>query len=171
LKLTSSHRVVEIDVRMGSLSVSGEKNTVLTTFVGSCVALCIYEPAVKVGGLAHIMLPSSEGKHSPANDCDARYADHALKLVIDAVKQKGGKHERLVSKLIGGAKTFSNENGVGDALFNIGERNCSSIRSLLESFKVPVLAEDIGSTQGRWVRLDINSGNVIVKKRSTEVIL
>lgn len=171
MKLTSSHEVVEIDVRMGSLSVSEKKNTVLTTFVGSCVALCIYEPVQKIGGLAHIMLPDSEGKHSPASSLDARYADHALKLVLDAIKQKGGNHERLVSKLVGGAKTFSNENSATDVLFNIGERNYASVRVLLESSKIPVLAEDVGSTQGRWVRLDVNNGNVIVKKRNSEVIL
>jgi chemotaxis protein CheD len=171
LKLTSSREVVEIDVRMGSLSVSSEKNTVLTTFVGSCVALCIYEPVEKIGGLAHIMLPDSEGNHFPTNNFDAKYADHALKLVLDAMKQKGAEHERMVSKLVGGAKTFSNENSTADTLFNIGERNCASIRVLLNSSKIPILAEELGSTQGRWVKLDINSGKVMVKKRNKEAIL
>ncbi|MCI0563454.1 MAG: chemotaxis protein CheD, partial [Nitrososphaera sp.] len=52
----------EIAVKMGSLSVSDSPQAVLTTFVGSCVALCVYDPVSKVGGLAHIMLPDSGGR-------------------------------------------------------------------------------------------------------------
>lgn len=163
-------RVAEIDVKMGSYSISNHQNSALTTFVGSCIALCMYEPAAKVGGLAHIMLPSSEGRYMPADGHEAKYADHALKVVVEGMKQKGARVDLLISKLIGGAKTFTNENSAAD-LFNIGERNYLSIKSLLTQYNIPVLAEDIGSTQGRWVKLDVSTGQVTVRNKTSEVIL
>ncbi len=155
---------------MGSYSVSNQQNSALTTFVGSCIALCMYEPAAKVGGLAHIMLPSSEGKYLPADGYEARYADHALKALVEEMKQKGARVDLLHSKLVGGAKMFTNEHNTAD-LFNIGERNYSSVRSLLTEYNIPVLAESIGSTQGRWVRLDIGTGQVTIKNRTSEVTI
>jgi chemotaxis protein CheD len=155
---------------MGSYSVSNLQNSALTTFVGSCIALCIYEPVAKIGGLAHIMLPSSEGKHFPVEGYEAKYADHALNTLLEDMKKKGARPELLISKLVGGARTFTNENSTTD-MFGIGERNYSSIRSLLAGSKIPIIAESVGSTRGRWVRLDINTGMVVVKSRTSEAII
>ena len=49
-------------VPMGGLGISKEKN-VLKTFVGSCIALCIYDIEKKIGGMAHIMLPKNTSKN------------------------------------------------------------------------------------------------------------
>ncbi|MEW6604442.1 MAG: chemotaxis protein CheD [Thermoproteota archaeon] len=170
MKLSSSQRISDIDVKMGSFSVSDLQNSALTTFVGSCIALCIYEPEAKIGGLAHVMLPSSEGKYQPAEGYEAKYADHALSALLENMNEKGARKEILIAKLVGGAKTFTNENSNAD-MFRIGERNYSSIRSLLASSKIPVIAESIGSTKGRWVRLDVNTGAVVVKSSTSEAII
>lgn len=155
---------------MGSLFVSNLQDSVLTTFVGSCIALCIYEPEAKVAGLAHVMLPSSGGRFAPVDGSEAKYADHALVALLDGMKQKGARPERLISKLAGGAKTFTNENSAAD-MFNIGERNYLTIKTLLTASNIPLLAENVGSTQGRWVKLDVNTGAVNVKNRMSEVVL
>lgn len=170
LKQSSSQKVSDIDVKMGSFSVSDMQNSSLATFVGSCIALCMYETEAKIGGLAHIMLPSSEGKYQPVKGCEAKYADHALSALLDNMKKHGARKEMLIAKLVGGAKTFTNENNDAD-MFRIGERNYSSIRSLLDSLKIPVVAESIGSTQGRWVKLDLNTGAVVVKSRMSKEII
>jgi chemotaxis protein CheD len=157
---------------MGCLSVSNEQNAVLTTFVGSCVAASLYEPMAKIGGLAHVMLPDSGGRKSPTVGAEAKYADHAIELLWEKMMKLGAKKEHLSAKLVGGARTFSDENGAAnDSLFNIGDRNCSRLRSLLAAYKIPIVAEDVGSTQGRWVKLHINSGSLTVKKRTEEVFL
>jgi chemotaxis receptor (MCP) glutamine deamidase CheD len=116
------------------------------------------------------MLPSSEGRFAPVGGSEAKYADHALVALLDGMKQKGARPERLVSKLVGGAKTFTNENSAAD-MFNIGERNYLTIKTLLAASNIPILAENVGSTQGRWVKLDVNTGAVTVKNRASEVIL
>jgi chemotaxis protein CheD len=161
-----------VEVRMGCLSVSNEQNAVLTTFVGSCVAVSIYEPMAKIGGLAHVMLPDSGGKNLATVGAEAKYADHAIEILWEKMIKLGAKKEHLSAKLVGGARTFSDENGAANnSLFNIGDRNCTRIRSLLSSYKIPIVAEDVGSTQGRWVKLYINNGSLTVKKRTDEVYL
>jgi chemotaxis protein CheD len=170
--LIGQRGITEIEVKMGSLHVTDASNAMLTTFVGSCIALCIHDPVKKIGGLAHIMLPDSQGKSPPEHDYQAKYGDHALNILIDEMIGRGANLTRVASKIAGGARMFSNENKREDAFFDIGQRNLQQIKLLLESRKIPVLGQDVGSAQGRWVRLDVNTGQVIVRKKgSKDVIL
>lgn len=158
-----------VSVKMGTLSVSSSAESTISTFVGSCVALCMYDPVARVGGVAHIMLPSSGGRRITQGS-EAKYADHAIRTMLQKMTSMGAGKERIVSKIIGGAKMFSNENA-GDSLFNIGERNSSSIKSLLEQMNIPLLGEKIGAHNGRWVKLELATGKVTVSDRSGEIVI
>jgi chemotaxis protein CheD len=159
----------EVGVKMGTLSVSDSADSAISTFVGSCVALCMYDPVTRIGGMAHIMLPDSGGRVI-ANGSEAKYADHAIRTMLQKMTSLGARRERIVSKIVGGAKMFSNENA-GDSLFNIGERNCSSVKSLLERMNIPLLGEKTGAHNGRWVKLELATGNVTVSDRSGETVI
>jgi chemotaxis protein CheD len=160
---------MEIGVKMGSFSVSDSTESMLTTFVGSCVAVCMYDPVARVGALAHIMLPDSRGRSVPEEN-EAKYADHAIRAMLQRMTSVGAEKERIISKIVGGAKMFSNENAE-DGIFNIGERNCSSVKKLLEQMKIPLLGEKIGAHSGRWVKLELATGRVMVSDRSGETII
>lgn len=166
--------MVDINVSMGELEVTDNRQAVLTTFVGSCVALCLYDPCSKVGSMAHIMLPDS-GKDASASTTintpqpsvnNAKYADLALANAVRAMAAKGASPSRLVAKIAGGAKIFSHEGS--EDMFAIGTRNAESVRELLRGMGIKVLGEDVGQTQGRWVRFDIESGRVRVTRRGKE---
>jgi chemotaxis protein CheD len=159
----------ETGVKMGSLAISGSSGSTLSTFVGSCVALCLYDPVAKVGGLAHVMLPDSRGRGIPDGN-EAKYADHALNTMLQRMTSMGAEKARIISKIAGGAKMFTNENS-DDSLFNVGERNCSAIKRLLEQTNIPLAGELVGSHSGRWVKFDLATGSVKVSDRTGETII
>ena len=151
---------------MGQLEVSNGNETVLETFVGSCVALCLYDPYSRIGGMAHIMLPQGDNsKKLSDHPNSAKYADQAVKNLLRMVMTKGAKMVRVRAKMAGGANMFSHEQGA--SLFDIGERNVLTVKSLLKERGIPLLSEDTGMNYGRNVRLEIKSGNVIVTSRKS----
>ncbi|MEO9364441.1 MAG: chemotaxis protein CheD [Nitrososphaera sp.] len=155
----------ETNVGMGELRVadSNKKDTVLTTFVGSCIALCLYDPQSKVGGMAHIMLPENS---KSSEDKSAKYADGALENTLKMMVEKGATPRRLVAKIAGGAKIFSHEGSDND-MFSIGLRNTESIKKLLAQKGIRIAGEDVGLNHGRWVRFNLNSGQVVVSMRNS----
>ena len=117
------------EVAMGEARVADESDSVMTTFVGSCVALCLFEPTKKIGGLAHIMLPEA-GKEATVNQStNGKYADHAIEYLLAKMQEKGAKLNKTKAKIVGGAQIFKTETGGG--LFTIGERNIESIKKIL----------------------------------------
>ena len=151
---------------MGQLEISNGNETVLETFVGSCVALCLFDPYSRIGGMAHIMLPQSDdSKKLSDHPNSAKYADHAVENLLRGSVSKGAKMVRIRAKIAGGANMFSYERGA--SVFNIGERNVLAIKSLLKEKGIPLLSEDTGMNYGRHVRLDIKSGEVTVASRKS----
>jgi chemotaxis protein CheD len=161
--------LLETGVKMGSLAVSGSSDSMLSTFVGSCVALCLYDPVAKVGGLAHVMLPDSRGRGVPEGS-EAKYADYALNTMLQKMTSLGAEKDRIISKIAGGAKMFSNENA-DDSLFNVGERNSSAIKKLLGQLNIPLSGEILGAHSGRWVKFELATGKVRVSDRKGETII
>ncbi|AIC15216.1 chemotaxis protein CheD [Nitrososphaera viennensis] len=164
----------ETSVGMGELHVAdNKKDTVLTTFVGSCIALCLYDPQSKVGGMAHIMLPENSRNNdddgsSSGEEGAAKYADEALENTLRMMVKKGALQGRLVAKIAGGAKIFSHEGSGGDNdMFSIGSRNAESIKKLLTQKGIRIAGEDVGLNHGRWVRFNLNSGQVVVSMRNS----
>lgn len=167
---------VVTNVAMGELEVSADAGSTLTTFVGSCIALCLYDPEAKVGGMAHIMLPEGKDKDSDRGGAttmatsssssspnDAKYADQAVENTLRIMIRKGAKPGRMVAKMAGGAKVFAHEGS--DGMFNIGQRNAEAVKALLSKKGIRLVAQDTGATTGRWVKLDVATGKVVVSRR------
>lgn len=154
---------------MGEAKIANESDSVLTTFVGSCVALCLFEPDKKIGGLAHIMLPEV-GQGTVVNqNTNGKYADQAINYLLTEMQGKGAHLNKIRAKIAGGAQIFKTETGNG--LFTIGERNIDSIKKILDTHGIKVVAEETGRTYGRWVKFDVQSGAVSVKSKKGEAML
>ncbi|NDB51043.1 MAG: chemotaxis protein CheD [Nitrosopumilaceae archaeon] len=156
------------EVAMGEARVSDESDGVMTTFVGSCVALCLFESSKKVGGLAHIMLPEAGG-NTTSHTTNGKYADQAIDYLLNTMQQKGAKLNKIKAKIAGGAQIFKTETGNG--LFTIGERNIESIKKILDKHGIQVLGEETGKTYGRWVKFDLQNGAVDIKSKRGNTIL
>jgi chemotaxis protein CheD len=144
-----------VAVGLGDLLVrkSGE---LVAYSLGSCVAICLYDPLAKVAAMAHVVLPAA-----PSNkpiETPGRFADTAVPALIDQIQREGGSRLRLQCRLAGGAAVLSL--GGSGKLPNIGQRNAEAVKAALESYRIQVLAESLGGTQGRTVRMDAASGKV-----------
>ena len=150
-----------IRVKMAEYKVCNSGNILVTT-VGSCVAIGLVDPVAGVGGLAHIMLPESNGK----SDNVGKYADTAIPAMLKEMEKKKAKRERIVAKIAGGARMFSFNSSKIDY---VGDRNIEAVRKILKKYGIKIVGEDIGRNHGRTIEFYTSDGKMIVK-RANEVI-
>ncbi len=115
----------------------------IRTVLGSCVAACVYDPALRIGGMNHFMLPSGESSDRPA-----RYGVHAMELLINQVMKLGGERSRLRAKVFGGASVIKALKSGAD----VGRKNSEFIRAFLAAERIPIEAEQLGGEYPLEVR-------------------
>jgi chemotaxis protein CheD len=149
-------------VRMGELSVSRTPGHVLCAIgLGSCIALVLLEPNRPLVGLAHIMLPTSNGATGATI---GKFADLAVPALLAALASNGGRRANLGAVLIGGAQMFTF--GTRTTL-DIGRRNEAATREALKEIGIKVRAAATGGRKGRTVRVSVDTGLVTVKEPGT----
>ena len=148
-----------IKVGMADLNICKAPYMITTLGLGSCIGIAVYDPVLKIGGLAHIMLPDSTQMRNNSNI--AKFADTGIEELIRRVVMAGANKRRLVAKIAGGAKMFevSGLSTVG----NVGERNAQASRAKLKQLGIPLLAEDTGLNFGRTVELYPETGEFRIK--------
>lgn len=151
---------VLIKVGMADLNVATDGAVLKTTGLGSCVGVTLYDPKAGVAGMAHVMLPSSEIAREGQLNL-AKYADTAIPELIRRMLEIGAAQSRLVAKLAGGAQMFAFAGG-SDSM-RIGPRNVESTKLALQSWHIPLLAEDTGANYGRTVEFDSASGIFLIR--------
>ncbi len=150
-----------IEIKMGGLEIITDNEGELKTFVGSCVAICLFDLVSHVVGMAHVMLPrKSDGKQFTSKNDIGKYADEAISFLICNMVQKGAELKRIKAKMAGGATIFAHESET--SLFNVGPRNVASLRQILKANGIPLISEDTGENFGRWVRFDLQSGTLTI---------
>jgi chemotaxis protein CheD len=133
------------NVRMGEMVVSSlDGDELVAIGLGSCIGLALADRQSGVAGLAHIVLPDSQGAEGPPG----KYADLAVPEMIRLLEGAGAVKRRLQAVLIGGARMFS----LGASL-DIGARNAAAVRAELERVRVTIHAEEIGGSRGRTARV------------------
>jgi len=153
------NRVIEI--KMGGIEIITDDGEELKTFVGSCVAICLFDLVSKVAGMAHVMLPKkSDGTRFTKRNDIGKYADEALSYMVNDMILKGANPKRIKAKMAGGATIFAHESEAG--LFNVGPRNITFLKQILKENDIPLISEDTGENFGRWVRFNLHSGEMII---------
>jgi chemotaxis protein CheD len=163
LSFTRQEQESVIEIPMGGLDITTPEKKTLQTFVGSCVAVCIYDTVAKVAGMAHVMLPKNNTS-DPAPRPEGKFADVAIKILVERLVANGADVKRLKAKMAGGANVFRNEGKQNT--FNIGGKNIEAVRSALKEKKIFVISEDVGATNGRWISFDACSGQMTIKERT-----
>jgi chemotaxis protein CheD len=144
---------VNSSIRMGEMSVAMRGES-LRTLLGSCLGLALYDRDRKVGGLAHIVLPSSRGP----TDRPGKFVDTAIPRLIEEMTKLAGGELRLAAKLAGGASMFPTT-----VAANIGLQNVQACEKRLRELRIPILAAHCGGEQGRRMSLDTVSGRVVIE--------
>lgn len=149
----------ELNVGIAELKIGKGPTVLVCPALGSCVAIILYEPNLRIGALAHVMLPDSKEKIGKSNN-SPKFADTAIRAMIKALTEKGADKQRLVAKIVGGAHMFS----VKDKLVNdIGFRNAMVAKTILSYEGITVLSEDTGGKYGRTVKFYTTNGRVVVR--------
>jgi chemotaxis protein CheD len=116
----------------------------------------LYDRAARMGGIAHIVLPSSRG----SMDHPGKFADTAIPGMIDDLGRLLGPKvkPRLTAKIVGAASMFQ-----AASALDIGRMNRDAVEQILAGLGIPVLARDVGGGTGRRVTLDTASGMVAIR--------
>ncbi|MGE5371334.1 MAG: chemotaxis protein CheD [Solirubrobacterales bacterium] len=148
-----------VQVGMADLKTATSPDKLMTAGLGSCIGICLFDKQVKVAGLAHIMLPSSQQARNAQNK--AKFADTAIDVLIDEMVHLGASKPRLVAKIAGGAQMF-NFSGESD-IMKIGERNARAVEEGLNRIGIRLLANDTGGNFGRTIIFDAETGDLVVR--------
>ncbi|WP_040948696.1 chemotaxis protein CheD [Gorillibacterium massiliense] len=144
-----------IKVGMADLQITVADGILKTTGLGSCVGITLYDPLMKVAGMAHIMLPSSEiAREGQLNI--AKYADTALPEMIRLMVSAGADMRRMEAKMAGGAQMFA-FSSASDTM-RIGPRNAESCKVFLQEKGIPLRGEDTGGNYGRTIEFNATTG-------------
>lgn len=126
----------------------------IRTVLGSCVGVALFDISNKVGGMAHVILPSSTGcKGDPG-----KFADSAVDLLLNELIQAGGRRTSVVAKIAGGASMFGDNVDQG-----LGRRNIDAVKDRLIHHSIRLAGEDVGGVKGRRMVLKPASGDVEVQ--------
>ena len=134
----------------GEYRVSRDPAEVLSTVLGSCVAVCLWDPGAQVGGMNHFLLPAAPGQGDAKM---LRYGAHAMEVLINELLKMGARRLALQAKLFGGAN-------VTDALGPIGKANATFALSYLGDEGIPCIAKSLGGTQARRIMFRPANGHV-----------
>jgi len=149
----------EIKIGIGDLNIAFPPDRLITLGLGSCVGIAIYDHRNKVAGLAHIMLPDSNGFTNQSNPL--KFADKAIPRLIEAMIKNGGNPTYFKAKIAGGASmfAFSDKNPIMD----IGTRNGIAVKENLKKYNISITAEDLGGNSGRTMIIDAETGKVFIR--------
>lgn len=154
--------ILEIFLQPGEFYF-GEDNTRVRTVLGSCVAMTLWHPKLRIGGMCHYMLPTRPAREA-AETPDGRYADEAMQLFMRELKASRTRPADFQVKLFGGGNMFARQPGSSRLRhMDISERNVEAGRALLRQHGFRLAAEDLGGLGHRNVMLDLWSGDVWVK--------
>ena len=152
--------MAELVVGISDLKVSNNPADSMVTYaLGSCIAVAVYDPAAKVGGLLHYMLPDSTLDAGKARETPGMFADTDIPLLFKSCYGMGADKKRMVVKVAGGASILDESN-----FFRIGQKNIMAMRKLFWRNNILIDAEDTGKNFNRTVRLDVGTGRVFIKR-------
>src|SRR3989339_82962 len=155
----SASKKKEVRIHIGDFYTS-RQGIVISTILGSCVAVCLHDRHNNIAGMNHIILPGKT--NSTVIDQQTRYSINAMEILINAMMKKGASRHNLMAKVFGGAHVLPDidtKNAVGPLISDFVVR-------FLETEGIPITARDLGGEQPRKVFFFTDTGNVSVKKIS-----
>ncbi|PNV83395.1 MAG: chemotaxis protein CheD [Sulfurimonas sp.] len=127
----------------------------ISTILGSCVAVCLYDRKSGIGGMNHYLLPFWNGNslQSP------RFGNIAIPKLIESMLERGANIKNIEAKIFGGASmNISASNNM-----MIGEKNILVAREILKEYKIHIVAEDVGKENGRKIQFNLQNAKVLLK--------
>jgi chemotaxis protein CheD len=157
----SKRRII---VNVSDAKLSKDLNEVIVTYsLGSCIGVCLYDPAAHIGGMLHYQLPESKMDPDRARERPFMFADTGMKILIDKMVSLGAKSKRMKVKVAGGAAMQTGPKG-----FDIGKRNHLALRKIMWKNGLFIDAEDVGGFSARNLYMNVETGDVTVRSNGIE---
>lgn len=130
-------------------------NYIITTVLGSCVSVCLWDRVQKIGCINHYMLP-----FQVPGEASARYGDSATYQLLKVMTRWNCQKKDVVAKVFGGGNVLE----IISAQISVGERNIQVAREILMHEKIDIVSSDVGGENGRKLKFDTSTGIVSIKK-------
>lgn len=157
-----------INVGLSELAVSKESSDVLTVLgLGSCIALCAYDPVSRIAALAHMVLPRSRVE-SDELGTRVKYIDTGVPWLLQKMSKLGAEKSNLILKITGGARMLNIPGN--NSILDIGQKNIVQIKDSLAKEGLKICAEELGGGLGRSVRFYVETGKIQVKAVNGRII-
>ena len=140
-------------IGIGEHAVAGAESIIVTHALGSCVAVCLWDPEARVGAMLHFLLPESRVNPDRAKKQPATFADTGIPLLIQQAMERGLNKKRCRAHLFGGA-ALGTQGGL-----DVGKRNALAARRLLWQHGIFIHGEALGGTDPRTVNFSVADGH------------
>jgi chemotaxis protein CheD len=142
-----------ITVIQGDYAVNGDDGVVMTTVLGSCVAVCLHDPVAIISGMNHFLLAEPLPGHVTDPSALERYGAFAMEQLINGMIKKGASRKSMRAHIYGGASMHGT---MGD----IGKSNAIFARKFLDCDQIMITREDVGDALARRVEMRARSGQI-----------
>jgi chemotaxis protein CheD len=139
----------------------GAEQAVVSTILGSCVSVCLWDQGLKLGGINHYVLPITQSMSEPEN---TRYGDVAIDYLYRMMLNLGGRRQKLQAKIYGGASVFP----LGGGQATVGDRNVDLALTCMQDYRIPVVAQHTGGGVGRQISFHTGTGDVVSRELATQ---
>jgi chemotaxis protein CheD len=163
---TDGSQVPTLFLKPGEMVFSAEP-VVITTLLGSCVAVTMFNKRLRLGAICHALLPSCR-REDDCNHQDAgKYVECAIGMMLERFNVHGVLHNEVEAKLFGGSDMFDTIDG---RRLSVGMQNQEMALKMLEQASVRILTRDLGGPRGRKIMFHTHTGEVFLKRmRKTEI--
>lgn len=144
---------VVVKVLSGDCVVSETTGELMMTILGSCIACCMYDPVLKIGGMNHFLVPGDINSTSESG----RFGANAMEMLINKLIKKGSLKNRLEVKIFGGANLLDNSQ-------QIGVKNISFVKDFLRREGMKIVGEDVGGNTPRRLHFYPDTGKAMLRK-------
>ncbi len=144
-------------IHVGEIHI-GARPTEISTILGSCVAVCLYDSVTKMGGMNHYLVPlwNENGLQSP------KFGNISIPRLIESMVNIGCEVRNMEAKVFGGGNVIdiSSENMM------IGRKNILIAKEILREYRIPITAQDVGGDKGRRIMMRSDTGKIFLKYTS-----
>lgn len=141
-------------IHVGEIFI-GVKPTQISTILGSCISVCLYDPVEQIGGMNHYLVPlwNENGLQSP------RYGNISIPRLIEGMENVGSSKRDIIAKIFGGANVLD----VSQEDMMIGRKNILIAKELLKDHGIKIVAQDVGGVRGRRIMMQSDTGKILLK--------
>jgi chemotaxis protein CheD len=154
--MAAAEAVVSIYLRPGELCVQS-RPSIVTTVLGSCISVTLFNKRLAVGALCHALMPLSHG-------CpEIKYVDYAIEVMVRHLRHKGVGRGEIQAKLFGGSDMFTGA-VAGARQGSVGQQNVTAALAALDRAGIPIAAWDVRGTNGRKILFHTHTGEIYLKR-------